>query len=58
MKNKWFLIIPALLILFYMIFRELTTSYFYKNSLEALLTACIFFLYIGIVILYKRKFKN
>jgi ABC-type multidrug transport system permease subunit len=58
MKYKWLLTIPALIILLYMIYRELTTSYSWKSSFEALVIAIVFFLYIGWIILYKRKNKN
>jgi len=58
MKYNWLFTIPAVLILLFMVYRELTTSYNWKTSFEALITACIFFLYIGGIILYKRRSKD
>jgi Na+/proline symporter len=49
--------ILLIILLIYMIYREITTSYTYKNSSEIFFPAIIFFIFLVLGLYFKKKEK-
>ena len=58
MKISRIFVILQILIIIYMIYKELTTSYVYKYSSEIILPSILFFVFLIIGLFLRRKEKR